>query len=59
MSGALLCKVFTLVGKPAPTGSLKVLAASVLPLNIRTVLLARVQELTLSTTYGTNKGRKK
>lgn len=46
MAGVLLCKVFALVVKPAPTGRFKVLAASVLPLNIHIVLLVRVQELT-------------
>lgn len=46
MAGVLLCKAFTLVVKPAPTGRFRVLAASVLPLKIHTVLLVRVQELT-------------
>lgn len=42
----VLCEVFIPVVKPAPRGMFKVLAASVLPLNINKALLVRVQELT-------------
>lgn len=42
----LLCEVFIPVVKPAPRGMFKVLAASVMPLNIHKAVLVRLQELT-------------
>lgn len=65
MARVLLCKVYTLAVKPAPTGRVKVLVVSFLPLNIHAVLLVRAQGLNLNCAdyfrymYELNKGRKK